>query len=237
MCIYKIVINPLNYRVKRIFINMILQGLRTLVRGYPRMLPFHQSINHIKKYAPSSLLQTARSYATYCEDEEDDFSTGRKSGSNGRRQNKSAYAGRYSNSGRGGGGNRGDGGGRYNRIDHRDSGALLQPQRGQKEDLIVHPIDWSNRELSEFDKNFYKESEATTNRSEEEVAAFRKQHNITVPRGARKPILTFEELNGLPQSILKNISGAKFSECTPIQAQGMPFALSGQNMVGVAQTG
>lgn len=217
---------------------MILQGLRTLARGYSRNLAIHSSINHIQRCVPSSLLQTARSYSAYYEDDDDDWPTAKQKGG---RDNRSGYASRYGG---------GSGGGGYRRFNDRQSGGYsgrssngfgnrgFQPrQQQQQQQQTLRAIDWSNRELAEFDKNFYNPSEATTNRSVEEVLAFRKENNITVPQGAPKPILSFEELNGLPPSILKNINASKFSECTPIQAQGMPIALSGQNMVGIAQTG
>ena len=50
------------------------------------------------------------------------------------------------------------------------------------------------------------------------------------------PITSFA-VAGLPDYVEKEISNQKFSEPTPIQAQGWPIALSGHNMVGIAQTG
>lgn len=99
------------------------------------------------------------------------------------------------------------------------------------------PVDWSQDESTEFKKDFYQPSETTLNRSDNEIAAFREKHEIAVPLSAPKPILTFDELQNLPETVMKEIRALKFSECTPIQAQGMPIALSGKNMVGIAQTG
>ena len=50
------------------------------------------------------------------------------------------------------------------------------------------------------------------------------------------PITSFEEA-GLPDYVMKEIAKAGFNSPTPIQAQGWPIALSGQNMVGIAMTG
>ena len=50
------------------------------------------------------------------------------------------------------------------------------------------------------------------------------------------PITSFEAA-GLPDYVQKEIENQKFSAPTPIQAQGWPIALSGHNMVGIAQTG
>jgi len=50
------------------------------------------------------------------------------------------------------------------------------------------------------------------------------------------PITSFA-VAGLPDYVNKEINKQNFSEPTPIQAQGWPIALSGYNMVGIAQTG
>jgi ATP-dependent RNA helicase DDX5/DBP2 len=50
------------------------------------------------------------------------------------------------------------------------------------------------------------------------------------------PITSFA-VAGLPDYVNKEINKQKFSAPTPIQAQGWPIALSGYNMVGIAQTG
>jgi len=52
----------------------------------------------------------------------------------------------------------------------------------------------------------------------------------------QKPIRTFEEA-GFPEYIMKEIERAGFESPTPIQAQGWPMALSGRDVIGIAQTG
>ena len=49
-------------------------------------------------------------------------------------------------------------------------------------------------------------------------------------------ISSFDEIT-LPKSVNQIIDGLNFTELTPIQANGIPLALSGRNMVGVASTG
>ena len=48
--------------------------------------------------------------------------------------------------------------------------------------------------------------------------------------------MKFSELNLKPE-ILKAIKRAGFEEATPIQAQTIPLALSGKDVIGQAQTG
>lgn len=50
------------------------------------------------------------------------------------------------------------------------------------------------------------------------------------------PIQSFEEA-GFPDYIMNVLEKNNFEQPTPIQAQGIPIALSGHNMVGIAQTG
>lgn len=99
------------------------------------------------------------------------------------------------------------------------------------------PVRYDVAELGEIKKEFYQPSEITKSRSDEEILEFRQRNEISVPNIAPKPIFSFNELENLPKEVAKEIQSKKFGECTPIQAQGMPIALSGKNMVGIAQTG
>ncbi|CAK9036516.1 DEAD-box ATP-dependent RNA helicase 20, partial [Durusdinium trenchii] len=76
-----------------------------------------------------------------------------------------------------------------------------------------------------------------TGRPEDKVVAYRAKHEITVTGdNVPKPVTTFEEAS-VPEFVLQEIQKAGFHEPTAIQAQGWPMALSGRDMVGVAQTG
>ncbi|ESW95879.1 ATP-dependent RNA helicase DBP2 [Ogataea parapolymorpha DL-1] len=91
--------------------------------------------------------------------------------------------------------------------------------------------------LPKFEKNFYKEAEAVASRSEDEVAAFRKEHDMTVyGRDIPRPITSFDEA-GFPDYVLKEVKAQGFPNPTAIQCQGWPMALSGRDMVGIASTG
>lgn len=72
--------------------------------------------------------------------------------------------------------------------------------------------------------------------SEVEVANFRTENEISL-KGTHlvDPIMRFEDLGigeGLIDSLRRN-----FLSPTPIQAQGIPIAMTGRDMVGIAQTG
>lgn len=55
-------------------------------------------------------------------------------------------------------------------------------------------------------------------------------------RNVPRPVRTFEEA-GFPEYILTSIRAAGFKEPSPIQAQSWPMALSGRDVVAIAQTG
>jgi len=78
-------------------------------------------------------------------------------------------------------------------------------------------------------------------RSDQQIAAFRDQHAIRVygnssGQAINRPVETFLEAN-FPQYILKELANAGFSKPTPIQSQGWPMAMSGQDVIGIAKTG
>lgn len=95
--------------------------------------------------------------------------------------------------------------------------------------------DFSN--LTPFVKDFYNPHPTVACRPPHEVEAYRAKHQITVKgKGVPDPITKFAEVS-FPDYVESQILREGFSEPTSIQAQGWPIALSGRNMVGVAQTG
>lgn len=74
-------------------------------------------------------------------------------------------------------------------------------------------------------------------RSNEEVSQFRENAEITVKgENVPNPIQYFEEGN-FPPYVMEGIRRQGYSQPTPIQAQGWPIALSGRDLVAIAQTG
>ncbi|KAI9328914.1 DEAD-domain-containing protein [Zopfochytrium polystomum] len=98
-------------------------------------------------------------------------------------------------------------------------------------------VDWARVDLLPFQKDFYIQHPAVTARSESEVEQYRRKHEMSVAgRNPPRPVYTFEEAS-FPQYVLNEIRAVGFTNPTPIQAQGWPMALSGRDMVGIAQTG
>uniref|UniRef100_A0A4W5MRD7 RNA helicase n=1 Tax=Hucho hucho TaxID=62062 RepID=A0A4W5MRD7_9TELE len=86
---------------------------------------------------------------------------------------------------------------------------------------------WDLDELPKFEKNFYNEHP--------DVSIERKE--ITVSgTGCPKAITSFYQAQ-FPQYVMDVLLSQDFKEPTSIQSQGFPLALSGRDMVGIAQTG
>ncbi|CAG5122311.1 unnamed protein product, partial [Candidula unifasciata] len=96
---------------------------------------------------------------------------------------------------------------------------------------------WDQTNLPPLEKNFYVEHPSVAQKTEAEINSFYKQHNIIVKRGQRPiPVSHFHEAN-FPEEINKQLEKNGWAQPTPIQSLGWPLALSGKNMVGIAQTG
>ena len=91
--------------------------------------------------------------------------------------------------------------------------------------------------MPKFEKSFYKEDPAVAARDEREVTEFRRLKEITVQgNNVPRPVQTFDEA-GFPKYVMDEVKAQGFSAPTAIQSQGWPMALSGRDVVGIAETG
>ncbi|XP_071396023.1 probable ATP-dependent RNA helicase DDX17 isoform X3 [Centroberyx affinis] len=96
---------------------------------------------------------------------------------------------------------------------------------------------WDLNELPKFEKNFYSEHPEVQRLSQYDIEEFRRKKEITVRgSGCPKPVTNFNQAH-FPQYVMDVLMQQNFKEPTAIQAQGFPLALSGRDMVGIAQTG
>ncbi|XP_014864146.1 PREDICTED: probable ATP-dependent RNA helicase DDX17 [Poecilia mexicana] len=96
---------------------------------------------------------------------------------------------------------------------------------------------WNLDELPKFEKNFYTEHVEVQRIGEYDVEEFRRKKEITIRgSGCPKPVIAFHHAQ-FPQYVMDVLVQQNFKEPTAIQAQGFPVALSGKDMVGIAQTG
>ncbi|XP_062517876.1 ATP-dependent RNA helicase DDX42-like isoform X2 [Corticium candelabrum] len=101
----------------------------------------------------------------------------------------------------------------------------------------LSPIDHSEIDYQEFEKCFYAEHEEITALSIHQMLDIRKKLSIKV-NGAdpKKPCISFAHF-GFDDNLMKAIRKSEFTTPTPIQAQAIPIALSGRDVIGIAKTG
>uniref|UniRef100_A0A1B0CLN5 RNA helicase n=1 Tax=Lutzomyia longipalpis TaxID=7200 RepID=A0A1B0CLN5_LUTLO len=112
----------------------------------------------------------------------------------------------------------------------------LKPKMRQPGDRLRR-IRWDSSSLTAFRKNFYQAPMSAASRSASEVERYLKKNEITVKgREVPPPNLEFID-NGFPKYVVDEILRQGFNTPTAIQAQGWPIAMSGRDLVGIAQTG
>jgi len=108
---------------------------------------------------------------------------------------------------------------------------LLQSGSSRASELVV-----INPRLASLTLKLFSTSPSALSEDEDKVAAFLKEHSIRVlGKGVPSPVFSFEE-SSMPNNILQHVL-TQFGKPTPIQAQALPIALEGTNMVGIGQTG
>eukprot|EP00058_Branchiostoma_floridae_P013817 XP_002599305.1 hypothetical protein BRAFLDRAFT_64339 [Branchiostoma floridae] len=140
--------------------------------------------------------------------------------------------GRGGDRGGGGGGGRPGFGSGYN-IGGGSRPSLKGSQPGER----LRKPKWDLSKLPRFEKNFYREHPNVSNMSQVAAEQYLTERQITVRgREVPKPVTTFAE-GSFPDYVMEEIARSNFEFPTPIQAQGWPIALSGKDLVGIAQTG
>ncbi|KDR79061.1 hypothetical protein GALMADRAFT_224313 [Galerina marginata CBS 339.88] len=136
--------------------------------------------------------------------------------------NKS-YGGYHGHGHSGGGGYGGWGGGHEDKMSNLGGG--------------LRSVDWSSTKLERFEKNFYIEDKRVSARSDRETEEFKRSKEIkTQGRDVPRPVTSFDEV-GFPEYLMTSIRAQGFDAPTPIQCQAWPMALSGRDVVAIAQTG
>ena len=134
-----------------------------------------------------------------------------------------------------------------------DAGKTAEAIAAEEQDEIAAQMTLARRKLQsgqELAKGFTYTEPLTTSwrapqyildRTEDEHNEVRKQHHILVETMAANddvppPVPTFEEMK-LPDALQAYLGSKRLRKPTPIQTQGLPIALSGRDMIGVAFTG
>ncbi|GLC43085.1 hypothetical protein PLESTB_000864700 [Pleodorina starrii] len=99
------------------------------------------------------------------------------------------------------------------------------------------PLDHGSMVYAPFAKDFYEEATEIGKMTDAEVAANRRELEIRVSGfDVVRPVRSFGQC-GFDSELLATIKRAGFEKPTPIQAQALPVALSGRDVLGIAKTG
>ncbi|GIL46805.1 hypothetical protein Vafri_3686 [Volvox africanus] len=99
------------------------------------------------------------------------------------------------------------------------------------------PLDHSTMVYAPFAKDFYEEAPEIVAMTDAEVAACRRELEIRVSGfDVPRPVRSFAQC-GFDSDLMGVIKRAGFEKPTPIQAQALPVALSGRDVLGIAKTG
>ncbi|CAH8457891.1 unnamed protein product [Heterobilharzia americana] len=99
------------------------------------------------------------------------------------------------------------------------------------------PVDHSMINYAPFAKNFYIEHEEISKLDETGVDALRAKLGLRVSGPSPlRPVCSFAHL-GLDEPLMEAIRKAGYTQPTPIQAQAVPMAMAGRDVIGIGKTG
>ncbi|CAH2302873.1 ATP-dependent RNA helicase DDX42 [Pelobates cultripes] len=99
------------------------------------------------------------------------------------------------------------------------------------------PIDHTLIEYPPFEKNFYEEHEEITSQTPQQIVELRHKLNLRVSGAAPPRTASSFAHFGFDEQLMHQIRKSEYTQPTPIQCQGIPVALSGRDMIGIAKTG
>lgn len=121
-------------------------------------------------------------------------------------------------------------------IDYDEDGNPIAPPKKKDIDPLP-PIYHSEIEYDPFERNFYTPHEEIAKLDEEQVRELRRTLGVKVSGALPpKPVTSFGHF-GFDEQLLKAVRKAEYTQPTPIQAQAVPTALSGRDIIGIAKTG
>ncbi|XP_066998033.1 ATP-dependent RNA helicase DDX42 [Anabrus simplex] len=121
-------------------------------------------------------------------------------------------------------------------IEYDEDGNPIAPKKSKDIDPLP-PIDHSEVKYADFEKNFYTPHEDIQSLDAEQVEELRQKLGIKVT-GLQPPhpVSSFAHF-GFDEALMKAIRKSEYSQPTPIQAQAIPAALGGRDIIGIAKTG
>lgn len=125
----------------------------------------------------------------------------------------------------------------HNLVEYDKDGNIISVSRQKKEVEPLPPINHSDIEYKPFQKAFYQEHVEINKLTPEQGNELRSKLEITVSGNSPpKPVCSFAHFK-FDEKLMKIIRRSEYTQPTPIQAQAIPAALSGRNVIGIAVTG
>lgn len=134
-----------------------------------------------------------------------------------------------------------DAGGNMGRAtgDDRDSNDDDDDGGGENKKVVkaLAPFDHSSMAYPPFRRKFYSDEALLSDSSDPAAAELRQSLELTVKGSlVPSPVQSLDVL-GLPPVLMREIAKAGYTAPTSIQAQALPVALSGRDLIGLAKTG
>ncbi|XP_071102473.1 ATP-dependent RNA helicase DDX42-like [Haliotis cracherodii] len=121
-------------------------------------------------------------------------------------------------------------------IEYDEDGNVILPERNKIIDPLP-PMDHSEIDYNSFVKNFYVAHDDIKTLTKQEVDDLRFKLGIKVSGvDPPRPVTSFAHF-GFDEQLLHTVRKAEYSQPMPIQAQGVPIAMSGRDIIGIAKTG
>ncbi|XP_017886041.1 ATP-dependent RNA helicase DDX42 [Ceratina calcarata] len=121
-------------------------------------------------------------------------------------------------------------------IEYDEDGNPIAPPKKKDIDPLP-PIDHSEIQYEPFEKNFYNVHDEIASLSKQQIDDLRKTLGIKVSGPSPpNPVTSFAHF-GFDDPLIKAIRKNEYTQPTPIQAQAVPAALSGRDIIGIAKTG
>lgn len=121
-------------------------------------------------------------------------------------------------------------------IEYDSDGNPIPPERSK---IIVPlpPVDHHEINYPNFESNFYEEHQDIKSLTRSQVDELRKSLGLKVSgHEPSRPSVSFVHF-GFDAHLMGVIRRSEYSKPTPIQAQAVPVALSGRDIIGIAKTG
>ncbi|XP_068149758.1 LOW QUALITY PROTEIN: ATP-dependent RNA helicase DDX42 [Drosophila tropicalis] len=121
-------------------------------------------------------------------------------------------------------------------LEYDEDGNPIAPPK--KKDIDPLPMIYhSEIEYEPFEKNFYVEHEEISALTDDQVRDLRNTLGVKVSGPSPpKPVTSFGHF-GFDDQLIKAVRKAEYTQPTSIQAQAVPCALAGRDIIGIAKTG